>query len=287
MAIATLYGWPYMPENQNRTGNGEASAASSHTKAVQPTHVIIDSPISGTIETHQKTNDGKSQPEQPIPWWREALKPEWVTVVVTAAYTVLALLQWLAIRRQANLLERQITEAADSSKVSANTATNTLSAMQRQVDLMEAPYSQWLVLKLTSVEAHETEQWRKLNVSMRLVNPTSYPVKLKEGTVSFDFSPHPYSHRLEVGDDTFLPPDSPLYVDVALDLNTSQYAHYAGGGRLRIRILVDFLYEGVLKRVTSQRGDGWLECGSNLTPSIEWMAHMNPEPRQDDGQNPN
>lgn len=66
-----------------------------------------------------------------------ATKPEWLTVIVTAAYTVVALLQWLAIRRQANLLDRQLKEAKDSSDGIARTASNTLAVISRQADQME------------------------------------------------------------------------------------------------------------------------------------------------------
>jgi len=97
-----------MPKNDNSVGNGKTKTADPKRKAVEPTHVIIDSPITGTVTTDPKTDSSKNKTEQPIPRWKDALKPEWVIVYVTAIYTLFAWLQWLTIGRQANLLEHQL-----------------------------------------------------------------------------------------------------------------------------------------------------------------------------------
>lgn len=74
--------------------------------------MIID-PSSATVHIEPETdNTAKAALEKP---WRQFLGSEWVIVYVTVAYSLITLLMWRTIKRQADIMDRQAREAKESS----------------------------------------------------------------------------------------------------------------------------------------------------------------------------
>ena len=72
-------------------------------------------------------------PQPPLPWY---LRPEWIGVVITGVYVVIAGLTLLAIKKQANLLQQQIQDARAVNRDASLIAQNTLGAIERQASSM-------------------------------------------------------------------------------------------------------------------------------------------------------
>lgn len=83
----------------------------------------------GSCTRQQPCYTESATPQNPLPEWR---RPEWVMVYVTLVYSFFTFLMWVTIRRQANLLERQINEARDAADSSSTLAESTLKAIERQ-----------------------------------------------------------------------------------------------------------------------------------------------------------
>lgn len=133
--IATyMLGWPQMAQQQTGKTAAPKKQTDTDTKPVPPMHIVVEEPIPA-IHGEVKTSNAQQAPiEKPLP---QFLAPEWVIVYVTAVYTLFALLQWRAIRRQANSLDRQIKETGASSAAAAQTASDTLAAIQKQATQIE------------------------------------------------------------------------------------------------------------------------------------------------------
>jgi hypothetical protein len=89
-------------------------------------HVIIDRP---PLPKAESSSQKQASPEKPLPQFE---RPEWVIVYITAAYALISLLMFLAIRRQANTMEKQAADARTSAAEAAVVAQSTLNAIEQQ-----------------------------------------------------------------------------------------------------------------------------------------------------------
>src|SRR5580693_5615456 len=114
-ATANLFGWQQVPEgNKARTTAGTARSGNAN-RNIPPTHVGIDEPYPIIATKPESPADHDNPTEKSRPWFVEIFtKPEWVIVDVTAVYVLVAWFTLVAIKRQADTMETQATEARES-----------------------------------------------------------------------------------------------------------------------------------------------------------------------------
>ncbi len=131
---ALLLGQPAAAESQEVAARAKAHganvtqnpASAAGASAVPP----IDTPCTGAKPAQDKSD----ATEKPLP---QFLRPEWITVYITAIYVLIAYLTLHAIKRQSDLMKDQAKDARESATTAAVTAQQTLEALRRQVDSME------------------------------------------------------------------------------------------------------------------------------------------------------
>ena len=140
-----LFGGPCVAEQQQSRPHAAEHVSTDGVKQEPPTHVIIDPPYPPDAHQQKPAEQSSEPQEKPLPRFA---RPEWVIVYVTVAYSLITLLMWFTIRRQASTMDRQATDArkasADASKVAEDTLIEmrlerkqTVLAMNRQAYQME------------------------------------------------------------------------------------------------------------------------------------------------------
>jgi hypothetical protein len=129
-----LFGWPCVAENQQRSSHAANHVASQNNQLAPPTHVIIDPPIPPPSGQSKPADQSNESQEKLLPRF---MRPEWVIVYVTVAYSLITLFMWLTIKRQANIMEDQAKDARDSSTAAAVTTEETLKVIREQATQLE------------------------------------------------------------------------------------------------------------------------------------------------------
>jgi hypothetical protein len=129
VVAAYLLWWPSVSKGQQPTSQAADNKPGQHKRVVPPTHVVIDPPLPTPPSQPESTPAQQTSPEKPLPRFE---RPEWVIVYVTIVYALIAWLTLRTIKRQANLMEQQATDARKASADSAKFATDTLEEMKAQ-----------------------------------------------------------------------------------------------------------------------------------------------------------
>ena len=236
-----------MAKNDHATGKGEKTTTKTNTNSIQPSTPNMGTPAAGAIGTSAKPGEHQGESEQkPLPWFIRAIaKPEWLTVIVTAAYTFVAFLQWRAIRRQADSLDRQIKEAKESSDNAATTANATLKAIkrqarhmeaqsgamvrqanmtERQMNIMEAQFFQWV--EMANWESGEPLlEPGKFGVRVTLSNPTDFPMTIRTGKITLARAWVDDIER-SIMEDTFLAPKESTLMEIKFHIEEASLLQY-------------------------------------------------------------
>jgi hypothetical protein len=156
-------------------------------------------------------------------------------------------------------------------------ALRTLRAIENQATLMRTPFYQWVELHDWKADwIPRTEPIKKLRITVNLVNPTQFPLKIASGQITFG-DPLVTTMTHLVGEDSFLPPKSPHVIDVTVDLADNEAAQFADG-TFDLMVRGTFSHIGPLGDgiLTHQPFLGVLACGkwgSKFHPDV----HMNPK----------
>ncbi len=152
-------------------------------------------------------------------------------------------------------------------------AVNTLKAikeqgdyMKRQAALMEAPLQQWIDL----------ENWRSitlandwLRIYVELVNPTNFPITIKNGFVRIhERGGHT---KLIIGEGRIITPRRPRTLEVDFPLPEDQLASFRGNEMLTFTLDAEFTHIGPLgdKFTVIYRLSGALMCSIPKTVFVE------------------
>jgi hypothetical protein len=132
---ANLLWGPSVAKDQQGSSHTAQDKASQTQRPVPPTHVVIDPPLPPTNSQPPSPANPDETQEKPLP---RLIRPEWVIVYVTIAYAVFTWLTLRAIRKQADTMEQQATDARNAAAAAVLTTQATLNAINRQADTMEA-----------------------------------------------------------------------------------------------------------------------------------------------------
>jgi hypothetical protein len=154
----------------------------------------------------------------------------------------------------------------------------TLRAIEKQGRLMEVPYRQWIELagwnaKKVPWDAKPRRNlehdpaMERLRITVNVVNPTSYPITIKEGSIRFG-QPHRVVYHF--GENTFLVTKPPYTIDVDLHI-TQEEATAFENGSLVVAVAARFRHVGPLgeSTVVNQSLEGFIHCG-------HWGTAFNP-----------
>lgn len=100
-----------MAENQQRSSHAANHVTSGNNQPTPPTHVVVDPPFPPSNSQPCPTDHSGQPEEKPLPRF---IRPEWVIVYVTVAYSLITLLMWRTIKRQANIMDAQAKDAKES-----------------------------------------------------------------------------------------------------------------------------------------------------------------------------
>ncbi len=180
---------------------------------------------------HEGAAKHTAESDNDAPHWYTPLKrPEWWLVGV-GIVTFIAI--WL-----------QVKEAGKATK-----------AMFKSIGLQETVLQQWVdvVNWRTNLIVLE-EQRAGVRIKVDIVNPTNFPLTLKDAKIIFD-------NRVTFffRDDCFLTPKNPYTVEASLELTKGQYDYMYGAG-VRIRVEGNLPHIGSLRRLQPQRFCGTLTC---------------------------
>ena len=148
-ATASLLGQNTQKPRQ-RSADAVAKEAATHQNLVPPPSPATSPPISMPSHQLEPANEQNIIREAKIYW---AIRPEWGIVWITIAYTVIAGLTLVAIKRQANLMERQANEAKENFAASALANQDTLTALKRQADAMDSQVEHMAVQAKALIES--------------------------------------------------------------------------------------------------------------------------------------
>ena len=110
---AYALGGPQMPKNEHATSETKAQEPENIQRPIPPRHVIIDPSVPAPNGPQPKPANGQGEAtEKPLPRF---IRPEWIIVYVTAAYCWITWRILKTIKRQADTMDRQATEARQSS----------------------------------------------------------------------------------------------------------------------------------------------------------------------------
>ena len=154
-------------------------------------------------------------------------------------------------------------------------AVCTLKKIERQTNLQEIAYTQWIVVKNWRSEMmNEPNPMRypdgspvqRLRIRLEIVNESQFPLTLSDSIIAFKGR-----RSDEIGTLKFYAPQNfplfpnvPYIVDVPIILNNEEAATFEGG-YFFIRIEGNFTYIGVLKKTENYPLHGLLWCGKSGT----------------------
>lgn len=131
---ANLFGWPQVTKNQSGRASTSNRQSDKSKGPVPPTHIVIDPPIPALSGQIPATAKQEESIEKPLPRFA---RPEWVIVYVTVVYCFITWLTLRKIKVQAGLMREQLDNAKTEGSKTAETASETLSALKRQADSMD------------------------------------------------------------------------------------------------------------------------------------------------------
>ena len=176
--------------------------------------------------------------------------------VVGVVGIIIAICTLRKIRNQAELMERQAT------------------IMDRQANLMELGYTQWIELHNWKTELHQ--EANILRVRVDVLNPTSFPLTLREGSVKF--SSIPVGSNQVFITPQFLPPKVPYTIKANVFLTDDQIVEF-NSTFLNFSVEGCFSYVGPLGEAFL---DTWPVRGIlGCTPKKTWyqaIMPIKPEP---------
>jgi hypothetical protein len=157
-------------------------------------------------------------------------------------------------------------------------ALKTLRAIERQGKLMEEQFRQALYLTNWSVRKPKNDP-EHLRVRVDLINLSIYPMTLKNGSVQIG------GESIELGDNTFLPPNIPMEIEIILGTPIELSAYDQGMLRLGLAAVFSHI-DRISNKIISQPVYGHLECGY-WGAIFHWRLHMNPieDPEQHETKN--
>jgi hypothetical protein len=183
-----------------------------------------------TAQHSQKAKSSESDP----PWWHVFFTwPEGIT-----AWAIMLTLG--AIIWQAWETRKAATAAGDSIK------------------LQETAYYQWVEIVNWTSSINTRSTTPQLDISVEVMNSTDFPIRLSHVEMSFIVKPRKTIYAPTR--DRFLPPKTPLKLDVTIDITEENRASFLKNA-LGILIAGNVSFKGVLGKPLSQNIEGVLICG--------------------------
>ena len=166
-------------------------------------------------------------------------------------------------------------------------AVRTLRAIQtqaelqgRSINLQERTMQQWVYLTNWKVNRLKSDP-RKLRITVDLVNQSQAPMTLRDGEILIEEIGGYTRHS--VGESTFLPPNTPMQIEIIVASVPDQLTAFEQGS-LSIRVAGAFSHiDRISGNKVEQPVNGWLQSGHWGT-IFHWELHMNPvETEQPEG----
>ena len=99
-------GWAQVPKNDQHSPDPSRQNRDANDRPVPPTHVVIDQPYP-TVTTKPESTEKNTKSQKP--WFVEMLtKPDWIMVLITAAYVFFTGWILIVIKQQANSTQRTV-----------------------------------------------------------------------------------------------------------------------------------------------------------------------------------
>lgn len=156
-----------------------------------------------------------------------------------------------------------------------NAIKNQGSSMKAQNKMMLAQFDQWVYLNNWRVDNPWSD---RIRVQVDLINPTSFPMTISSGYMTFDDNQAKTTHC--IGNNTFLPPNIPNIICITIGITPDQ-AHRFANGSLNFLVSGQFThYPRIGENAIVQPFRGFFYCGMG-TSEFDWEVHMNPETEQE------
>lgn len=121
--------WPGRAENEHPSTHATDNVPKQNQQIMPPPSAVVNPPDASPQRKTKPDDTENTTQVETLVWFK---RPEWVIVWVTIIYVIVAALTLFAIRRQANIMQRQAIDARQSAIEAASIARDTLTAIERQ-----------------------------------------------------------------------------------------------------------------------------------------------------------
>lgn len=203
-------------------------------------------------EQNCSSDKARATQQQPPKWYASAEWSNWALVFV--ALVTAGVIGW-----QSNETKRAANAAFQSIK------------------LQESQMEQWVDLgNWRANYRHLEADVRQLRITFDIINPTSYPLRLKNAVVTFaDLVNDKVRFAQDLGTEVFISPKIPYSVD-AWFLITPEEADTYLGDSLNFIVRGTIPHAGVLQREAIQQFEGILSCGKRVVV-FDFLVPMTPK----------
>jgi len=187
MFITYLFGRPCVAKQQHGGTHTAQDVPGQSQRPIPPAHVVIDPPFPAPVCQPLSTIKTEATPENPLPRF---LRPEWVIVYITAAYSLIAGLTLWVIKRQADTMDTQAKDARDSAAAAVVTTQATLIAIEKQAKELSRQNKNMvsrerarIAIKVLRVEMVDLKGINKIPINVENLGPThAFNVRTKGNT---------------------------------------------------------------------------------------------------------
>lgn len=225
---AFLLWWPQVAQCQDGKSTTPKKQSDGKEQIIQPTHVVIEQPLP-TIRVEKPAKDEQDQaPEKPLPRF---LRSEWVIVYITAIYSYISWKSLKAIKRQADTMDKALSDSNQSSNATLKALNHQIKALESHVEAVEkvsaAANDQWVVLRNWRIEVGKPIHG--IPITVDVFNISTFPMTLTEGWLDVETlsgwpkqgagavtTPPEYKHY-PLRPMTFLPPRHPIRMHIQIE----------------------------------------------------------------------
>lgn len=226
--------------DQQRQPTPTGDTASQHQQPTPPRSQVTINNVS-TSDNEGKADNKKSQAAaEPRPFLTHG---ETASTVIGLCVLAVSVLGWLAVRRQAQIMERTLR-------------------------LQEATFTQWVVLENWMAD----EIGVGIDIQFDIMNPTNFPLTIDGVVIEIGAGKNRQTINDTVMPDKMLAPHIPYRISATYEVSEDRITAYREGA-YPVAIDCQIVCRTVMNQKQGQHISGVLYCGKNIKPFFrEWTS---------------